>query len=162
MNKEAKLQVSIKLPKGWSDHSKENLDGPPTYLRDQSCIPGPLQISFALYKGGVEPNPTVEDLQQFCEQFGAKRVRGELVESHFASCEFGAFGTAVFRSEEYPRFQIWQLSNGKDFIMITHICPTVPDPIEITEAQEIVDTATLIVESKPKWKFWQHLTNRSS
>lgn len=154
MSDDATIQAKVKLPKGWADHSDENPDGRPTYLRDLSSVPGPLQISLTLYKGGVIPNPTGEDLQKMCEEFGSQHSLGELVESHCASCEFGMLGTAVFRSAEYPRFQVWHVSNGRDFIMVTHICPEEPDPTEVTDAQEIVRSVTLTAESKPKWKFW--------
>ncbi len=148
------MRANVKLPKGWADHSKENPDGPPTYLRDLSRVPGPLQFSLTLYRGGAIPNPSGEDLQKMCEEFGVQHAVGELVESHCGTCELGIFGTAVFQSAEYPRFQVWRVSNGRDFIMVTHICPEVPDPAEVTETQEIVRTVTIAAESKPKWKFW--------
>ena len=75
--------------------------------------------------------------------FGDKHEFGALVESSSGPCVFGTMGTAVFRSSEYPRIQIWHLSNGRDFIMVTHICPTEPDPVEISEVQEIVRTLTI-------------------
>src|SRR5207237_5537853 len=55
-----RLQMHL-LP-DWSDHSHENPDGPPTYLRDTSEVPGPLQVSWAWYESGEVPNPSDEDL----------------------------------------------------------------------------------------------------
>ena len=144
------MSLKIKLPKGWSDY--DNPDGPPTYVRELSETPGPLQISWAEYKKGEIPNPSANDLKEMAEDFGEKHGFGDLVESSNNPCEFGTMGTAVFRSGEHPRIQVWHLSNGKDFITVTHICPTEPDPIEVREAQEIVRTLTL--GKKSKWKFW--------
>jgi hypothetical protein len=144
------VTLHIRLPKGWSAY--DNPDGPPTYVRALSETPGPLQISWAEYQGGAVPNPSADDLKRMAEESGEKHDFGDLVESSSAPCVFGTMGTAVFRSSEYPRIQVWQLSNGRDFIMVTHISPSEPDPVETREAQEIVRTLT--IANKPKWKFW--------
>ena len=141
----------IKLPKGWKDFP--NPEGPPTYCRDLSDSPGALQVSVAEYRSGAIPNPSAADLKELSEDLGEKNGFGDLVESSSSPCDFGMLGTAVFRSEEQPRIQIWHLSNGRDFITVTHICMTEPDPVEVREAQEIVRTLTL-GNPKPKWKFW--------
>ena len=145
-------RLQIELPKGWVDYSKEKHDGPPTFVRDLSEEPGPLQISWAEYKGGVVPNPSAEDLQQMSREIGEQQDYGRLVESSSGECEFGRMGTATFQSTG-QRVQLWHLSNGKDFIMATHIGPESPDPDEVREVQEIVRALTL-AEGKPKWKFW--------
>ena len=142
--------MSEVIPKGWAEF--ENRDGPATYCRDLSETPGPLQISRAEYLGGALPNPSEDDLKRMAEEFGQNHSFGELVESLSGPCEFGTMGSAIFRSTENPRIQIWHVSNGRDFIMVTHICPTAPDPVEVREAQEIVRTVTLGKTSR--WKFW--------
>jgi hypothetical protein len=147
-------RLQIKLLDGWSDYSHENPEGPSTFLRESSEVPGPLQVSWAEYTGGAEPNPTASDLEEMSRESGDQQQFGQLVESTNGACDFGRFGTAVFRSTENPRVQIWHLSNGRDFIMVTHICPQAPDPAEVREAQEIVRSLTLC-EQKSKWKFWR-------
>ncbi len=146
-----KKRLQIKLPNGWSDCSEDN-DGTPTYIRELSDDPGPLQVSWAEYTGGKIPDPSTDDLIQMSRELGESQSFGELVESNGGACDFGRLGTAVFRSPE-QRIQIWHLSNGRDFITVTHIGPREPDPEEIREAQEIARTLTLS-EGKPKWKFW--------
>ena len=146
------LRLQIKLPRGWVDYSAENPDGPPTYLRDFSEEPGLLQISWAEYKNGPVPNPSAEDLEQMSREMGEKQDYGQLVESSNGVCAFGHMGTAVFQSTEH-RVQLWQISNGKDFIMVSHIAPESPDLDELREVHEIVRALTL-AEGKPKWKFW--------
>ena len=142
----------VLLPKGWSDYSKDNPDGPPTFLRDLSEVPGPLQISFEEYKGGEIPNPKVEDLTEMAIDLGKEQKMGELIESNNGDCDFGKYGTAIFRSRENPRIQVWYLSNGKDFVLATHISPEEPESQEIIEAQEIV--MKIVLSEKPWWKIW--------
>jgi len=48
--------------------------------------------------------------------------------------------------------QFWQLSNGRDFILVTYISPAEPDPQEVAEAQEIVDCLDL--KDRPWWRPW--------
>jgi len=67
---------------------------------------------------------------------------------------FGKLGSTVYRSSEFPRSQVWYLSDGKDFIMVTHICGEEPDPQELVEVDQIVHMLTLGPPDKPRWKFW--------
>ncbi len=135
------FQLKIQLFPGWSDRSDENRDSPYTFMRDASIRPGALQFSFAFYRGGVVPNPSVQDLIELSEGVRARLEApeaAELVEFCGGACAFGKFGTAVFRAPGLPRAQIWHLSNGQDFILATHFFDADPDPTEIAEAQEIV------------------------
>lgn len=144
-------RLQIKLPSGWSDCSADN-DGAPTYIRELSDEAGPLQVSWAEYTSGEIPDPSTDDLIQMSRELGQSQGFGGLIESSGGTCDFGRLGTAVFRSSD-QRVQIWHLSNGRDFITVTHIGPRHPDSDELREAQEIVRTITL-GEGKPKWKFW--------
>src|SRR6185295_4248103 len=123
---------------GWIDVSKDNPDGPPTFLREASECPGPLQVSHAEYKGGVVPNPSEQDLIEMSRKFGRGTDTdfGDIVESSSGDCAFGKFGTTVYRSAEYPRSQVWELSNGRDFILVTHIGGV--DPQKMVEIDQIV------------------------
>lgn len=147
------ISLQIKLVDGWSDYSYENPDGPATFLRDRSEVPGPLQVSYAIYKDGPKPDPSKEDLIEFCIGLGKQHGFGELVKTDSMSCAFGLLGTAVFRGEELAHVQVWYLTNGRDIITATHICPEVPEQEEVTEVQGIVSSITLATV-KPKWKFW--------
>jgi len=135
------MRLKIQIPKSWA--AQENPNGPATFCRHLSHIPGPLQVSWAEYSHGSIPNPSVQDLQRMAVEFGQKNGCGDLFESGSSSCVFGSMGTAIFRSSQHPRIQLWFLSNGRDFINVTHICPTEPDPIEVQEAQVIVRTLSL-------------------
>ena len=148
-----KYQLQIKLVDGWSDYSHENPDGPSTFLRDQSEVPGPLQVSYAIYKEGDIPDASEEELIELCTGLGEQQGWGEVIETESMACAFGLLGTAVFRGEEFPHAQVWHLSNGQRFITATHICPEVPALEEVDEVQEIVKNITL-VPAKPWWKFW--------
>jgi hypothetical protein len=47
------------------------------------------------------------------------------------------FRTVVARGEAPVYFQVWVLSNGREFILVTHTCDREPTPDEIAEANEI-------------------------
>ena len=130
--------TKVKLPLGWSDYSGENPEGPPTFLRDLSDLPGPLQISIIPYIKGEIPNPTEHDLIELAQRLGFDHNWGQVLEVSSGFCAFGIYGTAVFSGSDFHRVQVWYLSNGKDFILATHICQEEPDPTEVKEAQTIV------------------------
>jgi hypothetical protein len=134
---ENRLQVRL-LP-GWSDHSEENPDGPPTYLRDVSFSPGPLQVSWAWYESGATPDPTDDDLIALSKGIQKSFESPELIETGSGACSVGRYGSAVFRCEEAGRVQAWHLSNGRDLLTVTHIAGNDVDPVEVKEAQQIVE-----------------------
>jgi hypothetical protein len=148
--------IKVTLLQGWKDVSKDNPDGPPTFLRESSKCPGSLQVSHAEHKAGAIPNPSEKDLVKMSREFGSGTDTnlGEVVESYGGNCTFGKFGTTVYRSKEFPRSQVWYLSNGRDFIFVTHICPEEPDMQELVETEQIVYMLTLGPPRKPRWKFW--------
>lgn len=148
------MRLNVRLPEGWADHSHENPDGPPTYLRDLSDEPGPLQISLTLYEGGEIPNPSEQTLVEMCRELGEQHALGRPTQENSGECAFGKFGTVIFRTSESPRIQFWRLSNGKDFVLATHVCSVEPEPVEVQEAEQIVKALTLEAVPKPKWKFW--------
>jgi hypothetical protein len=151
-----KSNIKITLLPGWIDVSKDVPDGPSTFLRELSECSGALQISLAEFKGGKVPNPSEQVLIKMSRGFGSGTDInfGEVVESHSGDCAFGKFGTTVYRSQEFPRSQMWYLSNGMDFIMVTHVCSEDPDPQELIEVDQIVSMLTLGPPRKPWWKFW--------
>jgi hypothetical protein len=145
------MRLKVKLLPGWKQH--DNPDGPATYYRSSSHSPGALQISWLEYKGGKLPNPSIDDVKRSAREFGENHKFGKLIDSTGGTCDFGSLGSAVFSSAEHPRIQNWFLSNGKDFIMVTHICTVEADAIEVQEAQAIVRMLTL--GKSARWKFWQ-------
>jgi hypothetical protein len=147
-----KIQLKVKPLPGWSDHSKWNPDGPPTYLRDLSDEPGPLQISFLEYLSGSIPNPTVNDLIQLASEHASKFESGEVVSTESGDCALGRYGSATIRSSEFELMRIWYLSDGLSFVLATYICPTLPNPPELEEAEKIVLSVSL--QQRPWWKLW--------
>lgn len=145
-------RIQVKLLPGWANYSRENPDGPATFLRDTSRVPGPLQVSLTTYLGGEVANPSLQDLVRMASSFGDTLGASELIETICGECVFGCFGSAVYRSPENPRMQVWYLSDGYDFILATHICPEKPEPSEVEEVQEIVKGLT--VKSQRWWKLW--------
>ena len=136
-------RISVLLPDGWGDYSSENPDGPATFLRDLSEVPGAFQVSSMLYTGGEAPNPSCDDLIKLAKETGETMRAGEVVETPSGECRFGVFGSVVFRSAELPHTQVWQLSNGRDIILATHVCA------EVAEAQEVKEAATEVLQLRP-------------
>jgi hypothetical protein len=149
------MRLKVKMPASWIYRPNQDKSPPYLFYRHQSSTPGPLQISWVETSSTPGINPSRQELQQMVSDFGQKNGYGALVESSCDSCVFGSMATATFRSPKHPRIQIWFLSNGQDMITATHICEQQPDPIEVSEAQEIVRMLTLGPEKpKPRWKFW--------
>ena len=109
-------------------------------------------MSFAEYKGGEVPNPSPDDLLALARGTAEREEGAQLLETASGECTFGIWGTAVFRTSHCPRFQVWHLSNGRDFIFVTHIFCNDPDPNEVPEAQKIVNSLNLA--DNPWWRFW--------
>lgn len=148
--------VKLTLPQGWVNVPADDSDGCATFLRESSECPGPLQISHLVYMDGELPCPSVQDLieETSIRWGGEDNGFGDAVESYGGDCALGRFGTTVFRSEEYPRSQVWLLSNGKDKVLVTHLCPDAPGPQEVAEVDQIVRTLAVGPPDKPWWKFW--------
>ena len=130
-------RLRIKLQRGWTP-----INNPKAYIciRETSAEPGEMQFSSAVYKPGRPlPKVVTEDgLIEMCRKIMAGEVpSGREILKQSGNCDFGAFGTVALRGESPAYFQAWVLSNGRDFILITHVCPKEPDPAEITEANEI-------------------------
>ena len=92
------------------------------------------------------PVPKPEALEDIAGGFGLQRLYGDIVESSSGHCCFGSLGTAVFRSHECPRIQVWLLSNGKTLIWAIHVCHDAPDERELFEAKELVQALSLAPE----------------
>jgi hypothetical protein len=101
---------------------------------------------------GKLPNPSEQDLIDLSK----KQVKdsAQLIGTASGECVFGKFGAAIFRESEFPRCQVWHLSDGRDFIFVTYICEREPDDYEMRDVEEIVRRLTLGPPRKPWWKFW--------
>jgi len=135
--------IKVKLPAGWSNYSDENPNGPATFLRDISDAPGAFQVSLALQTGGTPAEATPEDLIELAKSTGKSMLAGDLVETSSGECLLGFYGTAIFKSKEIHRTQIWYLTDKRDFILATYICPGVPEPKEVEEVQEIINSVLI-------------------
>lgn len=127
-------KLRIRLRAGW--HPADN-PAIPTYTRAASIDSGALQFSVAQFRNSTAPNATEQTLVAMCEKL-TTNVRGRRdVTTSSGACDFGIYGTVTAHGESPVRFQAWMLSNGQEFILITHTCRSAPDPEEIREANEI-------------------------
>lgn len=106
--------------------------------------PIPVHYSFLLLSIAAGPLPNVGkvNLLEICRKMAGRLPGGRIISEHSGVCSFGEFGTAVARGDSPRYFQVWVLSNNREFILVTHTCDTEPDPNEISEANEIVMMTT--------------------
>jgi hypothetical protein len=137
-------RIVVHLPPHWIDSSKDNPNGPTTFhsTADNAC--GALQVSIqAEYVSGVIPNPSGDQLIAFAESIAFKDGEVDVRGRKSDSCALGNYGTILVRSTDYSWLQVWVLSNGKDFVLATHLCIDEPSPAEVNEASWIVKNIKL-------------------
>lgn len=147
-----KEKLQVKLFPDWTDYSYKNPHGPVTFIKRSCKTLNPLQISYALYKNGKVPNLGYDELLKMCMDFGAKFEYGNCLGRCYGECAFGKYASAIFKVNDFPWYQIWHLSNGKDFIFATYICEDKPDDIVLEEAHEIVVNLDIKIEKTHWWK----------
>jgi hypothetical protein len=141
------MRLKIELPTTWAQQN--NPKGPATFCRQAST--NAFQVSWAEYRGQKSlPEVTADSMRQMATGFGQKNGFGEILESSGGACRFGSFGTAVFRSVRHPRIQVWFISDGRNYIMATHICDCQPESSEVAEAQNIAGSLALGPEQPPE------------
>lgn len=129
-------RLKIKLCNGWSP--VENGAGPATYVKGDSCI----HFSQTKYKGDLSQVDAQKHID-ICEGLTRKiRGRRDLM-SGSGGCKLGQFGTVVAKGDEPAYTQVWVLSKGNDFVLITHICNHEPSQAEVDEARVIALGTTL-------------------
>ncbi len=138
---------TFNFPKNWNDISKENPEGPPTFVNGEYKEPGILQLTYL--KGGP-PNPDFKQLISLSERVGINNFLGEIVERESGKCNFGQFGSVVVSNPHFSHLIVWHLSDGKDYVLATFICGNPPQRGEIDDAKAIILTLK-------KKSFWNRL-----
>jgi hypothetical protein len=136
-------QLKVNLLPGWDNITHENPEGPPTFVRSAENAAGVLQISIqSIYESGPEPNPTPGDLIRLCEHV-ASLQESNVIGRYSGDCDLGMFGSVIATSADLPHMQIWTLSNGRDFVLATFLCPEESNAAEAVEAETIVKRVVL-------------------
>ena len=153
----SRLKVSP-LPT-WSDKSRDNPQGPPTYIRHASANPGALQVSWASYTAaGAPPRMTDDGLIQLAMRL-ATGSGAQFVSRHNGNSSWGRFGCVVATTPQH-RMQIWVINSGPESVLVTHTGPNPPDEVEILEAEQIaMGILVTDAEDRPTKKpsLWQRL-----
>jgi len=140
------LKPLVALLPGWVDETASS-SAIPTYFRHPTRC-GPLQISWFERTGGA---PVREDsVLATVVEYGERLFEcGPPIEEASGRCALGIYRTAKFSLPPDRCFgQVWILSNGADFfVFATYMSAKVPEPIEVSEAQEIVSRITLVEPS---------------
>lgn len=136
-------KLFVWLPDTWTNLSDQNPGGPFTVCWEDRAATGALQVSVAEYADGRKPHPTPEGLQVLATSFGQRRDWGELRTASSGACVLGAYGTASFTHRGVPPdsqaafSQVWFLSNGLDFVLVTFLAMSAPVSQELHDAERI-------------------------
>ncbi len=133
-------KLVISFPKGWVDVSEENPGGPPTFISELIEPSGVLQISSAAYLSGALPNPDMNALLELSRKAGVANGYGKLNHEESGICSFGMYGFVQFGRPDFPYIAVWHLTNGKDFIFSTFICPASPRIEQVNDVHQILTT----------------------
>jgi|RhiMethySRZTD1v2_1073278.scaffolds.fasta_scaffold1135839_2 hypothetical protein len=138
----------VALLPGWVDETKPNPGGVLAYFRNPTRS-GPLQISRYEVTGGQPLQVSEDSLLKMAIQFGEQQFEsGPPIEKASGSCALGSYGSAKFSRPPDRCFgQVWVLSNRAGFLLATYMSAKVPDPIEVSEAQQIVSRIILVAPS---------------
>jgi hypothetical protein len=135
------LKPLVPLLPGWVDETAPSSSAL-TYFRNSTRC-GPLQISWLERIGGA---PVPEDsVLEMSIEYGEQQFEcGPPIEEASGRCALGTYRTAKFSLPPDRCFgQVWILSNGAGFfVFATYMSAKVPEPIEVSEAQEIVSRIT--------------------
>ena len=111
---------SVELPAGWRDITDTvDADEPPLSLAHKDGV-GALQFSTAIYRSGVEPAPSPDELLELVRDFGSKQGLENptdiVTEVGLPTLAAGSFKW----DEDFLR--VWYVSNGYDFAFVTYTC----------------------------------------
>ena len=137
-------KLHVNLPPGWTDVSSKVPDAGAMFVKGGIDATSALQISYGLNSAPAQTPLTEEDLIHMAAASNFGVNFGAVVHKHGGPSLFGHMGTAIYEGGNYPRVQVWFLSNGKDIVMASLVSAEKPDDLLVTEAQEIVQTLALV------------------
>jgi len=113
--------LSLTVAEGWEEITA-TVDSPdsPLTIADPNSGVGALQFSPAIYKAGVLPNVTSQDLFEMLSQFAASRG----LESPFDQAAYPGDTFAVGESFRIGTdfVRVWYCSDGKNIVLVTYVC----------------------------------------
>ncbi|UYV16147.1 hypothetical protein [Porphyrobacter sp. ULC335] len=125
------------LPPDWTDITDDLIEGaPPTLARPFGR--GVIQFSTATYRGGANPEVTVDSLRMLLGDFFARK---SLNCRHFEETNTRVMSVGCVGSAAGEVLAAWYLSNGQDVALVTY---TSMEPTEPDVATELEQTRGLI------------------
>jgi hypothetical protein len=130
--------LTLNPPNGWIDLSEQNPRWPITFVKKEwSENPGVLQISVAQYLSEEQPNPNHKDLINLSKEFDSEN-EFDLVTTESGQCEYGLYGYAEFKNEEFPFVSVWHMTNMKNIVFLTYISTENQTESDIDEVYDIL------------------------
>jgi hypothetical protein len=139
---------TVQAPRGWADITEalDDDNAPYTLARNNDGV-GALQFSIALYESGPIPDPAPADLLRLVKDFGRKQQLGTPADT---LKEEGpprlAAGTFV-GDDDFVR--VWQVSDGRNFALVTYCCAPMDAGPELAACEKIVRSISFPAKQKP-------------
>lgn len=130
--------TKVTLPKNWIFLSNREFADSLSFVNLKNTESGVLQLSITKYKSGSVPNPTFKDLSNLVKKQADNAGLYNIKYQDYGKCNFGIYGRIDYSNNEIPFFSIWQLTNGKDFIMATYINYSEFNPVECGVISNII------------------------
>ena len=110
--------LRLDLPEAWVDVTEDlPVGSPPSLARPMGA--GAIQFSIAKYRGGEEPNVTIDSLRallaEFCQRNGMPCDHMVVCKGKLISVE-----ASSVKNDELIRARYF--SNGKDVVLGTYVC----------------------------------------
>jgi hypothetical protein len=126
----------IECDANWTDitDTLDTIEKPFTLVRQHGV--GALQISPALYRGGMLPSPTKDILASMAIEFGQMQALGEPFDVD--TFEGSLAGGAASYHSESDFIRVWYLSDGRNIMLATFVCEWDVRDRELTECEVII------------------------
>ena len=121
---------------GWLDisHDIEAENVPFTLAKNDGV--GALQFSVASYKGGVNPEITLEHLRALLTDFALSRELGKGFDFHACGKPHLICGQSHNSGSEFVR--VWYCTNGQDVVLVTYVCEKGLQTSELLDCEKMV------------------------
>lgn len=133
-------EAQLTIPNTWAEITDE-VEGtePPFTLADSEEGVGALQFSFGLFKDGLAPNPSEQDLRDMVLRFSEERDLGDAFDDSSFSTESLVGAGMSFHSEE-DFIRVWYVSDRRSFAMVTYVCEWGEQDQELPLCEEIIQS----------------------
>ncbi len=128
---------TVSAPEGWIDTTEdvETENAPFTLAKKDDGI-GALQFSFALYRGGQEPNIDITKLEEMLNDFASEKGLGQSFDKQIFESRLCIVASSYHTGSDLVR--VWYCSDKRNVALATFVCDWEMRNIEVNECEGIV------------------------